>query len=160
MLKKRLDLLWWKQKGYWTVVPSHVSSDAGDIEALTPNHFPLVRTNPSNEEADVSVREINSSKLLRQSQALVNFFWKRFTKQYIPSLIQRKKWREKRKNLKEGDVVLVAEPNQPLGILPLGRIVTTHPGQNGMVRAVTVRTQYEVYKGPITKLCFLEEAET
>ena len=160
MLKKRLELLWWKQKGYWTVVPSHVSSDAGDIEELTPNHFPLVRTNPSNEEADVSVREINSSQLLRQSQALVNFFWKRFTKQYIPILIQRKKWREKRKNLKEGDVVLVAETNLPLGILLLGRIVTTQPGQNGMVRAVTVRTQYEEYKRPITKLCFLEEAET
>ena len=119
-----------------------------------------MRTNPSNEEADVSVREINSSQLLRQSQALVNFFWKRFTKQYIPILIQRKKWREKRKNLKEGDVVLVAEPNQQLGILPLGRIVTTHPGQNGMARAVTVRTQYKEYKGTITKLCFLEEAET
>ena len=104
-----------------------------------------MRTNPSNEEDDVSVREINSSQLLRQSQALVNFFWKRFTKQYIPILIQRKKWREKRKNLKEGDrdVFLVTEPNQLLGILLLGRIVTTQPGQNGMVRAVTVRTQYE-----------------
>ena len=56
--------------------------------------------------------------------------------------------------------MLVAEPNQPLRILLLGRIVTTHPGQNGMVRAVTVRTQYEEYKRPITKLCFLEEAET
>ena len=139
LLKKLLELLWWKQKGYWTVVPSHVSSDAGDIEALTPNHFPLVRANPSNEEANASGREINSSKLLRQSQALINFFWKRFTKEYIRSLIQRKKWREKRKNLKEGDVVLVAEPNQPLGILP--RILSSHPGQNGMVRAVTVRTQ-------------------
>ena len=64
-----------------------------------------------------------------QSQTLVSFFWKRFTKQYIPSLIQRKKWREKRKNLKEGDVLLVAEPNQQLGILPLGRIVTTHRGK-------------------------------
>ena len=39
--------------------------------------------------------------------------------------------------------MLVAEPNQLLGILLLGRIVTTQPGQNGMVRAVTVRTQYE-----------------
>ena len=56
--------------------------------------------------------------------------------------------------------MLVAEPNQPLGILPLGRIVSTHPGQDGMVRAVTVRTQYGEYKRPITKLCFLEEAET
>ena len=41
----------------------------------------------------------------------------------------------------------------------LGRIVFTHPGQDGMVRAVTVRTQYGEYKRPITKLCFLGEAE-
>ena len=46
----------------------------------------------------------------------------------------------------------VAEPNQPRGIWPLGRIVSTHPGQDGIVRAVTVRTQYGEYKTPITKL--------
>ena len=58
--------------------------------------------------------------------------------------------------------MLVAEPNQPRGMWPLGRIVSTHPGQDGMVRAVTctVRTQYGEYKRPITKLCFLEEEET
>jgi len=139
---------------------TYVSSDADDIEALTPNYFLLLRANPSNEEADVSEREINSTKLWRQSQALVNFFLKRFTKENIPSLTERKKWREKRKNLKEGDVVLFAEPNQPRGMWPLGRIVSTYPGQDGMVRAVTVRTQYGEYKRPITKLCFLEEAET
>ena len=42
---------------------THVSSDADNIEALTPNHFLLLRENPSNEEADVSEREINSTKL-------------------------------------------------------------------------------------------------
>ena len=143
---------------------THVSSDAGDIKALTPNHFPLLRAKPSNEEADVSEGEITSTKLWRQSRALVNFFWKRFTKEYIPSLTERKKWREKKKNLKERDihvlVAVVGEPNQPRGIWTLGRIVSTHPGQDGMVRALTVRTQYEEYERPITKLCFLEEAET
>ena len=42
---------------------THVSSDADNIEALTPNHFLLLRENLSNEEADVSEREINSTKL-------------------------------------------------------------------------------------------------
>ena len=51
---------------------THVSNYAGDIEALTPNHFQLLRTNWSNEEAEVSEREINATKLWRQSQALVN----------------------------------------------------------------------------------------
>ena len=138
---------------------THVSNDAGDIEALTPNHFLLLRANPSYEDAEVSDREINSTKLWRQSQALANFFWRRFTKEYLPSLTQRKKWKEKRQNLKEGDVVLVAEPNQPRGVWPLGRIVSTHPGQDGLVRAVTVRTQHGEYKRPITKLCLVQEAE-
>ena len=40
-----------------------------------------------------------------------------------------------------GDVRLVAEPNQPRGVWPLDRIVSTHPGKEGMVRAVTVPTQ-------------------
>ena len=75
-----------------------------------------------------------------------DFFWTRFIKEYLPSLTQRKKWKEKRQNLKEGDAVLVAEPNQPRGVWPLGRIVSTHLGQDGLVRAVTVRNQHGEYK--------------
>ena len=55
-------------------------------------------------------------------------------------------------------MVLVAEPSQSRGLWPLGRIVSTQPGQDGQVRAVTVRTQCREYKRPITKLCLLEEA--
>ena len=51
---------------------THVSNDAGDIEVLTPNHFLLLRANSSNEETEVSEREINATKLWRQSQALIN----------------------------------------------------------------------------------------
>ena len=97
--------------------------------------------------------------MCRQSQALANFFWRRFTKGYLSSLTERKKWKEKKQNLKEGDVVLVAEPNQSRGVWLLGRIVSTHPGQDGLVRAVTVRTQFGEYKRPITKLCLVQEAE-
>ncbi|XP_074616696.1 uncharacterized protein LOC141876096 [Acropora palmata] len=79
---------------------THVSSDAGDIEALTPNHLSLLRANPSFEDANVSDREVNSTKLWRQSQALDNFFWKRFSKEYLSSLSERKKWKEKKQNLK------------------------------------------------------------
>ena len=138
---------------------THVSSDAADIEALTPNQLLLLGTNPSFEDANVSDREVKSTKLWRQSKALANFLWRRFSKEYLPSLSESKKSKEKKQNLKVGDVVLVAEPNQPRGVWPLGRIVFTYPGKDGMVRAVTFRTQCGEYKRPIMKLCWLEEAE-
>ena len=51
--------------------------------------------------------------------------------------------------------MLVAEPNKPRGMWPLGRIVSTHPGHDGMVRAVTVHTQYGEYKKTNHKTVFL-----
>ncbi|XP_068717160.1 uncharacterized protein [Montipora capricornis] len=91
---------------------SHVSSDAGDIEALIPNHLLLLRANPSYEDAVVTDREVNSTKLWRQSQALAKFSWRGFTKECLTSLTERKKWKENGQNLKVGDAVLVSEPNQ------------------------------------------------
>ena len=41
---------------------THVSNDAGDIEALAPNHFLLLRANSSNEEAEVSKRERSTQR--------------------------------------------------------------------------------------------------
>ena len=137
---------------------THESNDAGDIEALTPNHFLLLQENPSYKDAEFSDREINSTKMWRQSQVLANFFWRRFTKEYLPGLTERKKWKEKKRSLKDGDVVLVAEPNLPRGVWTLGRIMSTHPGQDGLVRAVKVRTQHGEYRRPTTNLCLLEEA--
>jgi len=64
-------------------------------------------------------------------QVLANFIWRRFTKEYFPSLIEKKTWKEKKLNLKEGDVVLAAEPNKSRGVWLLGRIVSSHPGQEG-----------------------------
>lgn len=36
---------------------------------------------------------------------------------------------------------------------PLGRVVSTHPGSDGICRVVTVRTASGVYKRPVVKIC-------
>lgn len=59
----------------------------------------------------------------------------------------------KKQNLKEGDVALVAEPNQLGGEWPLVKIVLNYRGRCEMVGAVTVRIQTGEYKRLITKLC-------
>ena len=55
-----------------------------------------LQADPSYELADVSDRGINLMRLWRHFQALLNFFWKRFTKEYIRGLVDRRKgnWRK------------------------------------------------------------------
>ena len=48
------------------------SPDAGDIEAFTPNQLLFLRANPSYEDAVVTDREANSTKLWRQPQAQIS----------------------------------------------------------------------------------------
>ena len=50
-------------------------------------------------------------------------------------------------------LVLLKEDNLPPLIWSTGVIVDVHPGLDGLVRVVTVRTPKGVYKRPVTKLC-------
>lgn len=50
-------------------------------------------------------------------------------------------------------MVLVIDERYPPSKWPLGRIIDTHPGKDGLTRIVTVRTQTNILKRPIVKLC-------
>ena len=47
---------------------------------------------------------------------------------FLPTLSTTSKWFAERRNLTNGDVVLVVDPDIPRGKWPLGRISTVHPG--------------------------------
>ena len=76
--------------------------------------------------------------------------------EYLSMLIERRKWLKRSLPLKEGDIVLVADPNTPCGIWPLARIVSAHPGKDGVVRVVTIRTRTGTYIRLVGRLCLLE----
>ncbi|XP_044766545.1 uncharacterized protein LOC123322644 [Coccinella septempunctata] len=63
-----------------------VSVDSDDLEALTPNHFLLDATNYS------TAFESENGNLMeqwRRAQELRNSFWKRWTREYLPTLTKR-----------------------------------------------------------------------
>ena len=76
-------------------------------------------------------------------QKSVDSFWKKWTRDYFPSLIVRQKWHTERRNLKEGDIVLFQDSNLVRGNWKLGRVSQVFPSQDGKVRKVEVR-----YKNP------------
>ena len=127
-----------------------------DDDPLTPNHFLNVRpTSNLPTETDERADKF-SRKRWRQAQLLANHYWRRWLREYIPALQIRSKWNQKQRNLRIGDIVLVADDNVPRNVWPLARIVNVFPGQDGLVRSVEVRAKGTTYKRPITKICLLE----
>ena len=105
--------------------------------------------------------DLHCRRQWREAQYLANLFWRRWIKEYLPTLQERKKWSEPKENY-------------PRGQWPLARVVEVFKGEDGYVRSEKVMTngtvvtrakrQREreikvtrtVLTRPITKLCRLE----
>lgn len=86
-------------------------------------------------------------------------FWKRWHNEYLTSLQQRQKWRTPRENIKLNDIVVLREPNIPQSHWVLARVIKLHPGKDGKVRIVTIKTSKGEYKRPVIKLAPLPSSE-
>ena len=117
---------------------TEVSSDADDLEALTPNHFLIGRATPNLPPGIFADKEISSQKRWRQAQVITTHIWKRWLHEYLPGLTAHKKWFQAVPNLKVGDLVLIVDYGTPRGCWPLGRIVTVFPGSDNVVRSAEV----------------------
>lgn len=63
-----------------------ISSDHRDPEALTPNHQLLFRSDATLPVAESNARDIYSRKRWRQVQYLADVFWRRWSREYLPTL--------------------------------------------------------------------------
>lgn len=134
------------------------SNDMNDLEALTPQHLLLLKTQP-NLPPGLFQRDDNyARKRWRQVQYMSDLFWKRWTKEYLPQLQTRQKWNQPSRNFIPGDIVLIVDDSAPRGSWLLGRIVKTIADEHGLVRKVRVKTKTNELERPITKLCLLQEA--
>ena len=86
--------------------------------------------------------------------------WNRWLKEYLPSLITRKKWHQTTRYLQIGDLVLVVDHSTPTGSWPLGRVIKIFPGADGVVRSAEVQTKFGTVKRPVAKIALLEECPT
>ena len=71
------------------LTPSSNSID--DFEALTPYHFLLGSPSSNPSPGDFNDSQINLRTKWKAVQAATNMFWRRWTKDYLPTLVSRKK---------------------------------------------------------------------
>lgn len=127
-------------------------------EALTPNHFLLGSSSgviaPSVLKVD-KPQELGRSWSILQKQ--LDRFWKRWVREYLPTLTKRTKWFAKSRNVQPGELVLIVEDKKRNG-WTRGRILEVIPAADGVVRQALVQTASGVLRRPVSKLAILEIA--
>lgn len=133
-----------------------LTSDPDQLNPLTPAHFLIGRRLTSLPETNYLNISENRLKRYERLQKLVQHFWSRWHLEYLSELQTRKKWNQQSNSLiKFGTIVLVKEPNAPPLKWHIGRIVELHPGNDGIVRVASVKTDTGVIKRALSKLCSL-----
>ena len=134
---------------------THVSVDPRDEEALTPNHF-LIGTSSTGVKWDAhEMRDVCPRKRWRIAQALADAFWRRWLREYMPTLLPRGKWTERVPPMRVGDVVLIMCEQAPRNTWRRGVVTATFPGIDGEVRVVRVRTPQGEVTRPVHRLITL-----
>ena len=117
---------------------------------LCPNDLLLGRNNKR-----VTKGVFDSSDDLKKRYQFINkivsSFWKKWTRDFFPTLILRQKWHVEKRNLREGDIVLVQEQNALKGSWKLAEVWKAHLSKDQKVRNVTLRYKLnddtKFYKG-------------
>ncbi|XP_018402067.1 PREDICTED: uncharacterized protein LOC108779200 [Cyphomyrmex costatus] len=132
-----------------------LSSCPDDLNALTPSHFLIGGLLSSIPEVDFTDTQINRLSQWQHIQKIKRDFWNRWSKEYLNELTQRTKWRSSTNNVKIGDLVILREDKVPPLYWPLGRITELHPGQDGVVRVISVKTTTGNYKRTVKNVALL-----
>lgn len=128
-----------------------------ELEVLTPGHF-LIGTSllalPEESVLDVPLNRTSRYQLLAQLQ---QSFWKRWSREYVAQMQHRTKWKAAVPNneVKIGRLALIRDDNSPPLKWHLGRICDIHPGSDGLVRVVSLKTTGGIVQRSLPKICVL-----
>ncbi|XP_076660691.1 uncharacterized protein LOC143364065 [Halictus rubicundus] len=129
-----------------------LSSDPNDPQALTPGHFLIGSAMTSLPEVNFNETSSNRLSKWQHIQKVKHDFWIRWSKEYINHLNVRAKWTKGSHEMNKGTIVILKDDHLPPSHWSLGRIVEVHPGQDDIIRAVTVKTVNGLCKRNVKKL--------
>lgn len=131
-----------------------LSTDPCDLVPLTPAHFLIGKTLTEIPDPDVIQLKQTTLSQFQRIQSIKQHFWKRWNKEYISELQQRKRWNKSAgSSLEEGQMVLVKDDNLPPMKWKLGRVVKLHFGSDNVARVAAIKTNSGEIKRALVKLC-------
>lgn len=134
---------------------SRLNNESDGFDALTPGHFLIGEPLLSVPDYDFKESSINSLRRWQLTQRMMQNFWRRWSQEYLTTFLRRYKWSSQIPEPNIGDLVLIKEDDLPPSRWLLGRVVSTHPGADGITRVVSVQTKSSTIKRPTSKICIL-----
>lgn len=134
---------------------TQLSNDINDAYPLTPGHFLIGDSLIAPVEHDTTDIPMNKLTRWNHIQQLRQHFWQRWSRDYLHQLQEKHKWQQGANNLSIGTLVVLIEDNLPPQKWSLGRINQLHPGEDGVVRVVSVKTNHGLFKRAVKGLCVL-----
>ena len=121
--------------GLTNISPSSQQEDS--LQPLTPNMMLLARSSNTSPPLDYSSEDRFCSRLAYVSQ-VEKEWWDLWIRQVLPTLFSYRRWKVKQKNLEVGELAMLRYPGQVKDDYCLAKVVEVHPGDDGLVRQVTI----------------------
>lgn len=133
-----------------------ISSNPNDgVDYLSPGHFLIGAPLLSRPEYDFTEQAMPYHQRWKLITYTTQSFWKRWSKDYLNTLIQRNKWIKSCEEIKVNDVVILHGQNLPLQRWPLGVVQRLLPGVDGVTRVLEVKTSKGTILRPVSKVSVL-----
>lgn len=136
-----------------------VPLESEEAEALTPNHFLMLSSSgvvqPPQAPMEQSGRALRAN--WNQLRSLLDEFWKKWIKGYLPTICRRTKWFNDTKPVKVGDLVVIVDEGVRNSWIR-GKVLKVIPGNDGRIRRLEVQTGNGMVQRPVTKVAVLDVA--
>ncbi|XP_029166209.1 uncharacterized protein LOC114937015 [Nylanderia fulva] len=136
-----------------------LSDDPDDTSALTPGHFIIGAPLLAVPEPSLTGQPASTLSRWRHLQLMRDHFWQRWSAEYVHGLNPRTKWVKAEAAPHVGDLCFIRSELTPPTRWPLARITRLHPGDDGVVHVVSVRTATSEFVRPLVKLVMLPGAD-
>lgn len=137
-----------------------IPSDTDDPLPLSPSMLLTMKTRPLGPAPGHFIpTDLYARRRWRRVQYLADQFWIRWKREYLQNLQTRQKWTDEKRDLKEGDVVLVKEESEHRNMWPMGRVTEATKSEDGKVRKALIAVykdgKRKVMTRPIKELILL-----
>jgi hypothetical protein len=111
----------------------------GSFSVLTPNHLLMGRSSSVLPDDAELCEDLPMASRYRLINHVTTVFWKKWCEDVTPSLVFRAKWHTRSRNLRVGDLVMIAESSPIKGKYKLAIVEQVDISNDGAVRSATVR---------------------